>query len=156
MRGTAKWGQMVEAAREQALRYVRALPATEPRPPFVVVVDVGFSIDLYSNFAGVGDSYVPFPDSGKFRVLLPALADPEVRARLKLLFTDPQQLDPARLAARVTRRLAGHLAGLSSQLEKAGRPSDVVAQFLMRCLFTMFAEVRFVHPKWANRPRDGW
>jgi hypothetical protein len=100
---------MVEPAREQALRYVRALPVSELRPPFVVVVDVGFSIDLYSNFAGVGDSYVLFPDSGKFRVLLPALADPEVRARLKLLFTDPQQLDPARLAAQVTRRLAGHL-----------------------------------------------
>ena len=147
MRGTAKWGQMVEAAREQALRYVRALPATEPRPPFVVVVDVGFSIDLYSNFAGVGDSYVPFPDSGKFRVLLPALADPEVRARLKLLFTDPQQLDPARLAARVTRRLAGHLAGLSSQLEKAGHAPDLVAQFLMRCLFTMFAEDVELIPK---------
>ncbi|AMJ64052.1 hypothetical protein AXW84_00360 (plasmid) [Hymenobacter sp. PAMC 26628] len=147
VRGTAKWGQMVEAAREQALRYVRALPASEPRPPFVVVVDVGFSIDLYSNFAGVGDSYVPFPDSGKFRVLLPALADPEVRARLKLLFTDPQQLDPSRLAAQVTRRLAGHLAGLSSQLEKAGHAPDVVAQFLMRCLFTMFAEDVELIPK---------
>ena len=46
VRGTAKWGQMVEAAREQALRYVRALPASEPRPPFVVVVDVGLCIDL--------------------------------------------------------------------------------------------------------------
>lgn len=147
VRGTAKWGQMVEAAREQALRYVRALPASEPRPPFVVVVDVGFSIDLYSNFAGVGDSYVPFPDSGKFRVLLPALADPDVRARLKLLFTDPQQLDPARLAAQVTRRLAGHLAGLSSQLEKAGHAPDMVAQFLMRCLFTMFAEDVELIPK---------
>ena len=147
VRGTAKWGQMVEAAREQALRYVRALPASEPRPPFVVVVDVGFSIDLYSNFAGVGDSYVPFPDSSKFRVLLPALADPAVRAQLKLLFTDPQQLDPARLAAQVTRRLAGHLAGLSNQLEKAGHAPDVVAQFLMRCLFTMFAEDVELIPK---------
>ena len=147
MRGTAKWGQMVEAAREQALRYVRALPASEPRPPFVVVVDVGYSIDLYSNFAGVGDSYVPFPDSQKFRVLLPALADADVRARLRLLFTDPQLLDPARLAAQVTRRLAGYLAGLSTQLEKAGHAPDVVAQFLMRCLFTMFAEDVELIPK---------
>ncbi|TDN36783.1 class I SAM-dependent DNA methyltransferase [Hymenobacter sp. UV11] len=147
VRGTAKWGQMVEAAREQALRYVRALPASEPRPPFVVVVDVGYSIDLYSNFAGVGDSYVPFPDSQKFRVLLPALADADVRARLRLLFTDPQQLDPARLAAQVTRRLAGYLAGLSTQLEKVGHAPDVVAQFLMRCLFTMFAEDVELIPK---------
>jgi hypothetical protein len=63
-RGTAKWRQMMEAARQQALGYVRALPASEPRPLFVVVADVGYCLDLYSNFAGVGDSFVPFPDSG--------------------------------------------------------------------------------------------
>jgi hypothetical protein len=147
VRGTAKWGQMMEAAREQALRYVRALPASEPRPPFVVVVDVGFCLDIYSNFAGVGDAYVPFPDSQHFRVLLPALADEKQCAQLRLLFTDPQHLDPGRRAAQVTRKLAGYLAGLSSQLEGAGHSPDVVAQFLMRCLFTMFAEDVELIPK---------
>ena len=140
VRGTAKWEQMMKAAQEQALRYVRALPASEPRPPFVVVVDVGHCFDVYSNFAGVGDTYVPFPDAAHSRFYLPALAKPELREQLQLLFTDPQQLDPGRRAAQVTRQLAGYLAGLSTQLEKAGHPSDVVAQFLMRCLFTMFAE----------------
>lgn len=140
VRGTAKWEQMMKAAYEQALRYVRALPASEPRPPFILVVDVGHCFDVYSNFAGVGDNYVPFPDSGHYRFFLPALAKPELRAQLHQLFTDPQQLDPSRRAALVTRQLAGYLAGLSTQLEKAGHPSDVVAQFLMRCLFTMFAE----------------
>jgi hypothetical protein len=140
VRGTAKWEQMMKAAQEQALRYVRALPASEPRPPFVVVVDVGHCFDVYSNFAGVGDTYVPFPDAAHSRFYLPALAKPELREQLQLLFTDPQQLDPGRRAAQVTRKLAGYLAGLSTQLEKAGHPSDVVAQFLMRCLFTMFAE----------------
>lgn len=75
VRGIAKWRQMLEAAREQALRYVRALPASEPRPPFVAVVYVGYSIELYSNFTEVGDTYVPFPNLQCFRVLLPALAD---------------------------------------------------------------------------------
>ncbi|GAB2469715.1 hypothetical protein GCM10011375_40340 [Hymenobacter qilianensis] len=140
VRGTAKWEQMMKAAQQQALRYVRALPASEPRPPFVVVVDVGHCVDVYSNFAGVGDTYVPFPDAAHSRFYLPALAQPALRAQLQLLFTDPQQLDPGRRAAQVTRQLAGYLAGLSTQLEKAGHPSDVVAQFLMRCLFTMFAE----------------
>ena len=140
VRGTAKWEQMMKAAQEQALRYVRALPASEPRPPFVVVVDVGHCFDVYSNFAGVGDTYVPFPDAAHSRFYLPALAKPELREQLHQLFTDPQQLDPSRRAALVTRQLAGYLAGLSTQLEKAGHPSDVVAQFLMRCLFTMFAE----------------
>lgn len=140
VRGTAKWEQMMKAAREQALRYVRALPTNEPRPPFILVVDVGHCFDVYSNFAGVGDNYVPFPDAGHYRFFLPALARPELRAQLHQLFTNPQELDPSRRAALVTRQLAGYLAGLSTQLEKAGHPSDVVAQFLMRALFTMFAE----------------
>jgi hypothetical protein len=138
---------MMEAAREQALRYVRALPATEPRPSFVVVIDVGHCIDLYANFAGVGDTYVPFPDSNSFRIMLPALADSLQREQLRLLFTDPQQLDLSRRAAQVTRQLARHLAGLSSQLERAGYASEVVAQFLMRCVFTMFAEDVELIPK---------
>lgn len=139
-RGTAKWLQVMESARQQALGYVRALPASEPRPPFVVVADVGYCFDVYSNFAGVGDNYAAFPDAPRFRIMLPELAREETRAWLRLLFTDPQQLDPARLAAKVTRQLAAQLAALSAQLEQAGHPSDVVAAFLMRCLFTMFAE----------------
>ena len=35
-------------ARSQAEGYARALPASEGRPPFVVVVDVGHRIELYS------------------------------------------------------------------------------------------------------------
>ena len=130
----------MEAARQQALNYARALPASEPRPPFVVVADVGYCFDLYSNFAGVGDNYVPFPDSQRFRVPLTALAQEETRAVLRQLFTTPQQLDPSRLAAKVTRQLATQLAALSAQLEQAGHAAEKVATFLMRCLFTMFAE----------------
>jgi hypothetical protein len=139
-RGTAKWRQMMEAARQQALGYVRALPASEPRPLFVVVADVGYCLDLYSNFAGVGDSFVPFPDSQRFRLPLAALANEETRTQLRLLFLDPRELDPSRKAAQVTRKLAAQLAALSAQLEAAGHSSEVVAAFLMRCLFTMFAE----------------
>src|SRR5690606_11962317 len=38
-------------ARSQAEAYARALPAAEGRPPFVVVVDVGHRIELYSEFS---------------------------------------------------------------------------------------------------------
>jgi hypothetical protein len=146
-RNTPKWRQMMEAARQQALGYVRALPASEPRPLFVVVADVGYCLDLYSNFAGVGDSFVPFPDSQRFRLPLAALASEETRDILRLLFTDPRELDPSRLAAQVTRQLAAQLAALSAQLEQAGHTSEVVAAFLMRCLFTMFAEDVQLIPK---------
>ena len=147
MRGTAKWGQMMETARQQALGYVRALPPDEPRPPFVLVVDVGYCIDVYSNFSGVGDQFVPFPDQTRFRLLLPKLADAETREMLRLIFTNPRELDQSRRAARVTRELAEYLAKLSTQLERAGHAPDLVAQFLMRCLFTMFSEDVGLIPK---------
>jgi len=137
----------MQAARQQALGYVRALPSEEPRPLFVVVADVGYCLDIYSNFAGVGDSFIPFPDQTRFRLPLAALASEETRAMLRQLFLDPRGLDPARRAARVTRELAGYLAGISAQLERAGQAPDVVAQFLVRCLFTMFSEDAELIPK---------
>jgi len=147
VRGTAKWGQMMETARQQALGYVRALPTDEPRPLFVIVVDVGYCIDVYSNFTGVGDQFVPFPDQTRFRLPLSKLADAETQDILRLIFTDPRELDQSRRAARVTRELAGYLAKLSTQLEHTGHAPDLVAQFLMRCLFTMFSEDVGLIPK---------
>lgn len=41
VRGTAGWDQAMVAARGQADKYVRALPASEPNPVFLVAVDVG-------------------------------------------------------------------------------------------------------------------
>ncbi|GAA4464348.1 hypothetical protein GCM10023189_43480 [Nibrella saemangeumensis] len=147
VRGTTKWGQMMEAARQQALGYVRALPADEPRPLFVLVVDVGYCIDIYSNFAGVGDSFIPFPDQTRYRLYLSALEQESTREMLRQIFLEPRELDPSRRSARVTRELAGYLAGVSTQLERAGHAPDTVAQFLMRCLFTMFSEDVGLIPK---------
>ncbi|MCY7360386.1 MAG: hypothetical protein LH609_23595 [Rudanella sp.] len=146
VRGTPKWEQMMQTARQQALGYVRALPRAEPKPLFVLVADVGYCLDVYSNFAGVGDSFVPFPDQSRYRIPMARLADEETRAMLRAIFTNPRDLDASRRAARVTRQLAGYLANLSAQLEKANQP-DVVAQFLMRCLFTMFLEDVGLIPK---------
>lgn len=147
VRGTTKWGEMMQTARQQALSYVRALPADEPRPLFVLVADVGYCIDVYSNFAGVSDQYVPFPDQTRYRLPLSMLADEEARNLLQQIWTDPRELDPSRRAARVTRELAEYLAKLSTQLERAGHAPDLVAQFLMRCLFTMFSEDVGLIPK---------
>jgi hypothetical protein len=41
-------------ARGQAEQYARALPATEGRPPFLLVVDVGNVIELYAEFTRSG------------------------------------------------------------------------------------------------------
>ena len=83
LRGTPKWEHMMTQAYNQALGYVRALPATEPHPPFVVVIDVGFCLDLYANFSGVPDAYVPFPDPRRARLRLDQLTDDPTRELLR-------------------------------------------------------------------------
>ena len=143
LRGTATWDTAMERAREQAQSYARNLPPGElagaGRPPFLVVVDVGATIELYSEFTRTGGNYVAFPDPQNHRIALDDLRDPDVRALLAALWTDPMDLDPSRRSARVTRTIAAHLAALARSLEATHAPDDV-AHFLMRCLFTMFAE----------------
>jgi hypothetical protein len=127
-------------ARTQAETYARALPASEGRPPFLLVVDVGNRIELYSEFTRSGATYTPFPDPRSHRIPIDELARPEIRERLRRIWTDPLSLDPSRVSARVTRDIAAQLAELAKRLEQSGHAPEAVAQFLMRCLFTMFAE----------------
>lgn len=127
-------------ARAQAEGYARALPAAEGRPPFVVVADVGHVIELYAEFTRSGATYTPFPDPRSHRIRLADLALPAVQARLRALWLDPMSLDPSRVSAKVTRQVAAELAELARSLEAAGHDAEVVAHFLTRCLFSMFAE----------------
>lgn len=138
-------------ARSQAEAYARALPAEEGRPPFVVVVDVGNRIELYAEFSRSGATYTPYPDPTSHRIALEDLRKEAVRDRLRQLWTDPLALDPSREAARVTREIAGKLAELAKSLEASGNAPEPVAQFLMRALFTMFAEDVGLLPKDAFR-----
>jgi hypothetical protein len=130
----------LQRARGQAEGYARALPADEGRPPFLVVVDVGHVIELYADFTRSGATYTPFPDPRSHRIKLADLAEPGIRERLQMLWRDPLALDPTRVSARVTRAIAGHLARIARTLEGAGHHPELVAGFLTRCLFSMFAE----------------
>ena len=145
VRGTEAWDEAMTKARGQAERYVRAIP--DDNPPFIIVVDVGHSFEIYSDFTQAGKAYLPFPDPRTFRVRLADLADEKIRERLRLIWTDPAALDPAKQSADVTREVSGHLAELAKSFEKAGHKPDAVAQFLTRCLFCMFAEDVELLPK---------
>lgn len=134
------WDRAMLRAHAQAESYARALPAEEGRPPFIVVVDVGRSLELYADFSRTGATYVPYPDPAHHRVRLADLADPAIQERLRLLWLDPLKLDPTRESARVTRAIADRLARLAKSLEAAGFEAQRVAHFLMRALFSMFAE----------------
>ena len=140
VRGTGSWDDAMVKARGQAERYVRALPANEPNPAFLLVVDVGHSIEVFADFTQAGRAYLPFPDPRTFRIRLEHLADEKARERLRLIWTNPAALDPARQSADVTREISAHLAELAKSLELAGHRPRVVADFLTRCLFCMFAE----------------
>jgi hypothetical protein len=145
VRGTQSWDQAMMAARGQAEQYARALPTVEGRPPFLIVVDVGHSIALYSEFSRTGGAYVPFPDSARFRIPLGDLEREEVRELLRAVWTEPLTLDPTQRSARITRDIAERLARLAKSLEASGHKPERVASFLMRAIFTMFAEdVRLV------------
>jgi hypothetical protein len=146
-----RYDQGMLRARSQAENYARALPADEGRPPFVVVVDVGRSIELYSEFSRSGATYTPFPDPRSHRIRLDDLRDAEIRERLRALWLEPLSLDPTRRSARVTREIAAHLAELARSLERAGHAPQASAGFLTRCLFTLFAEDVELIPKNAFR-----
>ena len=139
-RGTSGWDRAMQAAKNQAERYAKALPGEEGWPPFLVVVDVGHSIELFSEFSRTGKTYLPFPDPRSHRLALADLKRPEVRERLRLVWTEPDLLDPAKRSAKVTREVADRLARLAKSLEAAGHSAHKVGDFLKRCLFTLFAE----------------
>ncbi|HYE21209.1 MAG TPA: DNA methyltransferase [Tepidisphaeraceae bacterium] len=138
VRGTKGWDDAMIAARGQAEGYVRALP--DDNPPFLLVIDVGYSVELYADFSRLGKVYTPFPDALSHRLYLKDLPEPSVRDRLRGVWTDPLALDPSRRAAKVTRDIASLLAALAKSLEAVGHAPEAVAGFLMRCLFTLFAE----------------
>jgi len=138
-RGSRGWDQVLLEARKQAENYARALPVEHGYPPFLLIVDVGNVIEMFADFSGQGKNYAHFPDRQSFRLQLDDLRDADVQARLKAIWTDPLSLDPTRISAEVTRDIADRLARIAKRLEGRHDPKDV-AEFLMRCLFTMFAE----------------
>lgn len=154
---TQSFGNGLLQARSQAENYARALPAQEGRPPFVLVVDVGTVIEVYAEFSRTGGTYTPFPDPRSHRIALADLAKPEVLERLHRIWTQPDSLNPARISAQVTREVAQLLARLAKSLEsslqaqseenqplghanQAQAAPEIVASYLTRCLFSMFAE----------------
>jgi hypothetical protein len=134
------WDVLMLNAKRQAEEYARALPASHGWPPFILVCDVGHCIEVYADFSGQGKNYTQFPDRQTFRIYLEDLRNEDVRKRLQKIWLDPASLDPAQASAKVTRDIAKRLAQVSLALEKKKYPAQDVAMFLMRCLFTMFAE----------------
>ncbi len=138
-RGTGRWDKVMRAAKRQAEDYARALPKEHGWPPFILVVDVGHVIEVYADFSGQGKNYAQFPDRDGYAIPLEGLRDQAIRDRLRAIWCAPHSLDPAKRSAEVTRDIAERLARVARSLE-GKHDAKEVAEFLMRCLFTMFAE----------------
>lgn len=137
---TKTYSDTLMGAHAQAQGYAHALPAAEGRPPFLIVIDVGIVIQLYSEFSLTGGNYIPFPDPRNHQIKLQDLNNEKIRQRLRQLWTDPMALDPSRANAQVTSEVATVLAAVPNSLKADGHAPHQVGAFLTRCLFSMFAE----------------
>lgn len=139
--------RVMRVAKRQAENYAKAL---DEWPPFLITVDVGRSIELWSDFARQGKIYAPFPDRAGYRITLDQLRSAEVRERLRKVWVNPMSLDPAARSAAVTTEIAKSLAWLVKSInsrrqaglgrvERAAQASKT-ARFVMQCIFAMFSD----------------
>ena len=151
-RGTKVYQDAMQKAFNQAKSYAynRMLGAM---PPFLITCDIGSHFEVWEGFSGEYGSY-----GARQRLNLADLRDPDVFDRFVKIFTDPQALNPEKYRARVTREVAAELAKLSRWLEEQGHAPQSTAYFLMRCIFTMFAEdVEMLKGEvFTNALRDRW
>ncbi|MEG4229863.1 class I SAM-dependent DNA methyltransferase [Microcoleus sp. N9_B2] len=130
-RGTNTYLREMEKAFVQAVAYTRSLSS---KPPFLLTCDIGDHFELWMGFSGDYGGYGARRDIG-----LTELRKADVFDLFVDIFSNPQQRNPEKIAARVTREVAADLAELAKGMEANVDPQQV-AQFLMRCIFTMFAE----------------
>lgn len=132
--GTRSAESVLRAAYAQAKGYASDVPHAPP--PYLMVVDVGRTLMVWDRWSGTYGGF-----NLARRIDLRTLADrPEEIDFLRAVWENPASLDPRGRAAAVTRGVAERLAVLSASLEGRGHDAERVARFLIRCVFTMFAE----------------
>jgi hypothetical protein len=125
---------LLRRAYGQARNYVASLPGDPP--PFIMVLDVGRQILIWDRWSG---SFGGF-NAGR-AIDLTSLADyPDEIELLQDIWENPTARDPRQRAISVTREIAIQLAELATSLGERGNDPNAVSAFLMRCVFTMFAE----------------
>ncbi|HEX2077191.1 MAG TPA: type IIL restriction-modification enzyme MmeI, partial [Longimicrobium sp.] len=126
--------RVLGAAYGQAKGY--AADVKEAPPPYLLVLNIARTLLVWDrwggNYGGVNAAR---------RVDLRTLwqRDDDIEF-LRAIWENPESLNPAVRGRVVTREVAERLARLSASLEGRGIDGERVARFLMRCMFTMFAE----------------
>ena len=117
----------LDAAYRQLLLYAGPLG----NPPLLVVSDIA-RIIIRTNFTNaVTETH---------EIALAELANPLRLRLLKFVFSDPEQLRPARTRQALTEQAAAEFAELAGRLRARGNDPQMVAHFVNRLVFCMFAD----------------
>src|SRR6266446_3177847 len=136
-------GKDLKAAFAQLQRYAPALE----NPPLLVVCDLA-RFEIHTNWTNTV--------SQTYEIGLDELADSRKLRWLKWAFTDPEQLKPGLTRQTLTEQAAAEFARLAQRLRDRGHPSQMVAHFINRLVFCMFAEdVDLLPGKMFGRMLDG-
>lgn len=140
----------LKAAYQQLLRYRESLD----NPPLLVVCDMD-RIEVHTNFTGTAKHIhaIPLAELGAAKNL------DIVRA----VFFDPERLHPRVTREAITKDAATRLAAIAQALRDRGMDPQIVARFLDRIVFCLFAEdigllpkdifARITNNAWQNRGR---
>lgn len=125
---------LLRRAYGQVRNYVAHVPGDAP--PYLMVVDVPRTLIVWDRWSG---QYGDFA-AGR-RIALATLHErPDDIALLYDIFEQPWVRDPRGRAQAVTKEIAAGLGELAARLEERGLDNERVARFLMRCVFSCFAE----------------
>ena len=117
----------LDAAHRQLLQYAGALE----NPPLLVTSDIE-RITIRTNWTNAV--------SERHEVLLEEMADPARLVMLKAVFADPERLRPSTTRAALTAKAAADFAELAGRLRRRGTDPQMVAHFVNRLVFCLFAD----------------
>ena len=117
----------LNAAFAQLQQYALALE----NPPLLVVCDMD-RFRIRTNWTN------SVSETHEFE--LTDLRDPVIRQKLKWVFSDPERLRPGKTRQALTEQAAAAFAELAQRLRERGHAPEIVAHFINRLVFCMFAE----------------
>jgi hypothetical protein len=143
-------GGASDVALRRAYGQARQYAAHDPSgtaPPYLLVLDVAKSLLVYHRWGGTYQGY-----AAAHRIDLATLDQrPHDIDLLRDIWTQPSRRDPRQHAQAVTQEIASKLAALAAALEGRGFEPERVARFLMRVVFSCFAEDVDLLPRDAFR-----
>jgi hypothetical protein len=117
----------LNAAFNQLAQYRGALE----NPPLLIVCDLN-CFEIHTNFNNKVKEVHTFDLDG--------LADAKNLNKLRLAFTNPNELEPGRTQAQVTEEVAAKFAQIAKGMRQRNIEAHEAGQFLMKIMFCMFAE----------------